>query len=65
MVVQGQLVEPVVCFSDLYACEELIHLFIRQKPNNIMLIQHFFFLLFMNQTIQFMTFTLADGHFIV
>ena len=36
MVVQGQLVEPTVCFSDLQACEELIHSFIRQKPNNIM-----------------------------
>ena len=64
MVVHGHIVEPVVCFSDLYACEELIHLFIRQKPNNIMLRQHFF-LLFMNQTIQFMTFTLANDHFIV
>ena len=25
MVVLGQLVEPLVCFSDLQACEELIH----------------------------------------
>ena len=39
---QGQLVEPAepaFCFSDLLSCEELIHSFIRQKPNNIMLRQ--------------------------
>ena len=39
MVVQGQLVEPVVCFSNVQACEELIHSIIKQKPNNIMLRQ--------------------------
>ena len=43
MVVQGQLVKPPVCFSDLFACEELIHSIIRQKPNNIMLRQQTFF----------------------
>ena len=37
MVVQGQLVEPAICFSDLKARDELIHSFIRQKPNNIVL----------------------------
>ena len=37
MVIQGQLAEPAVFLSDLYACEELIHSFIRQNPNNIML----------------------------
>ena len=39
MFVQGQLVKPAVCFSDLYACEELIHSFIWHKLNNIMLKQ--------------------------
>ena len=34
MVVHG-LVEPAVCFSELLACKELIHSFIRQNPNNI------------------------------
>ena len=49
MAVQGQPVEPAICFSDLYACEELIHSFI-QQPNNIMLRQQtFFFLIFMNK----------------
>ena len=43
MVVQGQLVEPVVCFSDQKARENLIHSFIRQKPNNVMLRQQTFF----------------------
>ena len=44
MVVQGQLVEPTVCLSDVKkACETLIHSFIRQKPNNIMLGQQTFF----------------------
>ena len=31
MVVQGQLVEPAICFSDLLTCEELIHSFIRRS----------------------------------
>ena len=44
MVVQGQLVVPAVSFSDLSACEELIHSFIRQKQN-IMLRQHFLMLM--------------------
>ena len=48
MVVQGQLVEPAVCFSDLWAFEELMNSFIRQKQNNIMLRQQTF-LMFMNQ----------------
>ena len=39
MVVQVQLVESAICFSDILAYEELIHSFIRQKPNNIMLRQ--------------------------
>ena len=43
IVVQVQLVEPAVCFSDLQACEEMIHSFIRQKQKNIMLRQHFCF----------------------
>ena len=43
MIVQGQLVEPAVCYSDLQACEELIHSFIRQRPNDIMLGQQTFF----------------------
>ena len=44
MVVQGQLVEPAICVRELKAsCEELIYSFIRHKPNNIMLRQHFFF----------------------
>ena len=42
-VVKGHLVEPAVCFSHLLACEELIHSFIRQKANNIMLRQQTFF----------------------
>ena len=44
MVAQGQLAEPAVCFSDLYACEEMIHkitwsnvsfcrMFLFAKPN--------------------------------
>ena len=44
MTVQGQLVQPTVCFSDLQACEELSHSFIVQKPNNIMLRQQTLFL---------------------
>ena len=44
MVVKGQLVEPTICFSDLYACEELIDSLIRHQPNNIMLRQQTFFL---------------------
>ena len=43
MVVQRQLVGPAVCLSDLQACEELIHSFIRQRPNNIMLSQEAIF----------------------
>ena len=43
MVVQGQLDEHTVCFSDIKACEELIHSFIRQKPNNIRLRQQRYF----------------------
>ena len=64
MVVHGQLFEPAVCFSELQACEELIHSFIRLKPNNICLDSKLF-LIFMNQTIQFMVFTIDNGHFIV
>ena len=45
IIVQGQLVEPAVCFSDVEACEDLIHSFIRQKPNNIILRQQIFFLI--------------------
>ena len=41
MVVHG-LVEPAVCFSELLACKELIHSFIRQNPNNIILRQQTF-----------------------
>ena len=47
MVIQGQLDEPALYFSDLQACEELIHSFIRKKQNNIMLRQQTFFLMFM------------------
>ena len=61
MIVQAQLVEPTVCFSDIKACEELIHLF-RQKPNNIVCRQQTLFLIFMNQTLYFMIFTLANDH---
>ena len=43
MVVQGQLVELAICFSDQKDCEELSHLFIRQKPNEIILRQKSFF----------------------
>ena len=60
MIVQGQLVKSTVCLSDLLACEELIHSFIRQKPTYIMLTQQTFFNInFMNQTCQFMIFTLT------
>ena len=41
MVVHG-LLEPAVCFSELLACKELIHSFIRQNPNNIILRQQTF-----------------------
>ena len=41
MVIHG-LVEPAVCFSELLACKELIHSFIRQNPNNIILRQQTF-----------------------
>ena len=41
-VVKGQLVEPAVYFSVLKAREALIHSFIRQKPNNIMLREEIF-----------------------
>ena len=48
MVVQRQLVEPAVCFIDLQDCKAMIHPFIRQQPNNIMLRQQTLFLTFMN-----------------
>ena len=66
MVVKGQFLEPAVCFSDLWACEELIPSFIRQKPYDIMLRQQFSFLFNIYQPkFQFMIFTLANNHFIV
>ena len=65
MVVQGQLVEPAICFNDQQACKELIHSFISQKPNNIILRQQIFFLIFMNQKLQFLIFLLANDYFIV
>ena len=40
--------EPAICFSDLYACEEQFHSFIRQKSNNIMLRHGTFFFIFIN-----------------
>ena len=43
MVVQAQLVGPAIFFRDLKAREELIHSFIRQKVNNILLRQNTFF----------------------
>ena len=43
MVVQGKFVEPAICFSHLYSCEALIHPFIGQMQNNIMLRQQTFF----------------------
>ena len=43
MVVQGQLVEPAVIFSEkCEACEERIYSFIGQKSNNIRLRQQMF-----------------------
>ena len=63
MVVQGQFAEPTICFSDLQACKELSHSFIRQKPSNNMLRQQT--LIFMNQKFQFMIFILANDHFLV
>ena len=59
-----RLVEPAVCFSELLACKELINSFIRQNPNNIILRQQTF-VIFMNKKFQFMTFTLANDHFII
>ena len=64
MLVQGQLLKPAICFIDLKTCEELIHSFIRQEPNNIMLRQETILML-MNQKFQFMISTLANDHFIV
>ena len=43
MAVQRQLVRPAICLSDLQACAELIHSFIRERPNNIMLRQETIF----------------------
>ena len=55
--------EPAVCLSDPEACEEQINSFTRQKPKNIILLATF--LIFMNQNIQFMIFTLVNDHFII
>ena len=41
-VVQAHLAALAVCFSDLLACKELIHSFIRRKQINIMLRQRTF-----------------------
>ena len=64
MVVQIQLVEPAVCFSDLLACEELIHSLIRQMPNNIMLRQQTRFNTY-EPKISVYDIYLASNHFIV
>ena len=64
MVVQVQLVEPAVCFSDLLACEEMIHSFIRQMPNNIMLRQQTCFHIYESK-ISVYDIYLANNHFIV
>ena len=64
MVVQGQLDEPALCFSDLQAFEILIHSLIKQKPSTSCLDRKLF-LIFMTQKLQFMIFSLANDHFIV
>ena len=66
MVVQGQLVEPAVCFSNIQAYEELIHsLLDRSQVISCLDSKHFFNIYPINQKVQFMIFTLANDHFIV
>ena len=57
-------VKPGIYISDIKICKELIHSFIRQKPNYIMLGQKTF-LLFINRKFQFMIVTRPNDHFTV
>ena len=47
-------VKPAIYISDIKACKELIHWFIRQKPNKML--DRKLFLIFINRKFQFMIF---------